>query len=91
MINEYIIWSAPTSKIANKISRTLVIVNKLTRYLPISVMKLMYESLILLHLHFGLTSWGFESNKLFKLQNVLSELLPTSNTTLRIQNLYLKI
>ena len=42
--------------------------NKLKRYLPISVMKLMYDSLILSHLQFGITCWGFECNRLVKLQ-----------------------
>ena len=46
-INECINWRAHTSKIANKISRTLGVMNRLKRYLPISVMKLMYDSLIL--------------------------------------------
>ena len=31
-------------------------------------MKLMCDSLILSHLQFGITCWGFESNRLFKLQ-----------------------
>ena len=67
-INEYINWNAHTSKIANKISHTLGVMNRLKRYLPISVMKLMYDSLILSHLQFGITCWGFECNRLFKLQ-----------------------
>ena len=67
-INELINWSAHTSKIANKISLTLGVMNRLKRYLPISAMKLMYESLILSHLHFGITCWGFQCNRLFKLQ-----------------------
>ena len=67
-INEYINWSAQTSKIANKISLTLGVMKRLKRYLPILVMKLMYDSLILSHLQFGITCWGFECNRLFKLQ-----------------------
>ena len=67
-INEFVNWSAHTSKIANKISRSLGVMNKLKRYQPISVMKLMYDSLILSYLQFGITCWGFECNRLFKLQ-----------------------
>ena len=62
-INEYINWNAHTSKIANNISRTLGVINRLKRYLPISVMKLMYDSLILSHLQFGITCRGFECNR----------------------------
>ena len=42
--------------------------NRLKRYLPFSAMKLIYDSLILSHLQFGITCWGFEWNRIFKLQ-----------------------
>ena len=67
-INEYMTWSDHSAKIANKISRTLGVMNRLKRFLPFSVMKLMYDSLILSHLQFGITCWGFESNRLIRLQ-----------------------
>ena len=55
-VNEYMNWNTHTQKIANKISRTLGIMNRLKRYLPFSAMKLMYDSLILSHLQFGITN-----------------------------------
>ena len=61
-------WSSHSSKIANKISRALGIMNRLKRYLPTSAMKLMYDSLVLSHLQFGITCWGFEWERIFKLQ-----------------------
>ena len=61
-------WNSHTQKIANKISRTLGLMNRLKRYLPISAMKLMYDSLILSHLQFGITNWGFEWDRISKLQ-----------------------
>ena len=67
-INEFMNWSSHSADIANRISRTLGIMNRLKRYLPFSVMKLLYESLILSHLQFGITCWGFEWNRIFKLQ-----------------------
>ena len=42
--------------------------NRLKRYLPISAMKLMYDSLILSHLQFGITNCGFEWDCISKLQ-----------------------
>ena len=59
-INEFMNWNSHASKISNKISRTLGVMNRLKRYLPLSAMKLMYCSLILSHLQFAITSWGFE-------------------------------
>ena len=49
-INESLNWSSHCSKIANKISRTLGVMNRLKRYLPFSALKLMCDSLILPHL-----------------------------------------
>ena len=42
--------------------------NRLERYLPLSAMKLMYDSLILSHLQFGITNWDFEWDRISKLQ-----------------------
>ena len=67
-VNEYMNWNSHTQKIANKISRTLGVMNRLKQYLPISAMKLMYDSLILSHLQFGITNWGFEWDRISKLQ-----------------------
>ena len=67
-INEFMNWSSHSAKISNKISRTLGIMNRLKRYLPFSASKLMYDSLILSHLQFGITCWGFEWNRIFKLK-----------------------
>ena len=62
-------WSSHSSKIANKISRTLVTMNRLKRYLPLSAMKLMYDSLVVSHLQFGISCWGFEWEiNIFRLQ-----------------------
>ena len=64
--NEYMNWNSHVKKIANKISRTLGVMNRLKRYLPISAMKLMHGSLMLSHLQFGITNWGFEWDRISK-------------------------
>ena len=67
-LNEHIDWSDHNAKIANKISRTIGILKKLQNILPSSILFIMYNSLILPQLHYCLTVWGFESNRLYKLQ-----------------------
>ena len=60
-INELMNWSSHSAKIiANIVSRTLDIMNRLERLLPFSPMKLMYDSLNLSHLQFGITCWSLE-------------------------------
>ena len=61
-------WSSHSARIATRISRTLGIMNRRKRYVPFSDMKRTYDSLILSHLQFGITCWGFEWNRIFKLQ-----------------------
>ena len=62
IIKEFMIWSSRSARITDKISLTFGRMARLKRYLPFSAMKLMYDSLILSHLQFGITCWGFEWN-----------------------------
>ena len=66
-INEFMNWGSHSVKIANKICRSLGVMNCLKRYLPLSALKIMYDSLILSHIQFGITCWGFEWGRLAKL------------------------
>ena len=63
-INEFMNWGSHSVKIANKIYRNLGVMNCLKRYLPLSALKIMYDSLILSHIQFGITCWGFEWGRL---------------------------
>ena len=59
-VNQYMNLNSHVKKIPNKISCTLGEMSRLKRCLPIPAMKLMFDSLIFLHLQFGITNWGFE-------------------------------
>ena len=87
-INEFMNWSSHSAKIANRISRTLGIMNRLKRYLPFSAMKLMYDSLILSHLQFGITYWGFEWNRIFKLQKRALRIMTNSKYNAHTEPLF---
>ena len=56
------------NKIANKISRSIGILNKLKRCLPQDTLYLLYNSLVLSHLNYGILAWGYQTDRLFKLQ-----------------------
>ena len=87
-VNEYMYWNSHTQKIANKISRTLGVMNRLRRYLPISAMKLMYDSLILSHLQFGITNWGFEWDRISKLQKRALRIMTNSKYNVHTEPLF---
>ena len=68
IFDEHLNWSEHTNKIANKISRTLGMMNRLKHTLPLFTLKLLYNSLILPHIQYGILNWGFKYNRIFKLQ-----------------------
>ena len=87
-VNEYMNWNSHIKKIANKISRTLGVMNRLRRYLPISAIKLMYDSLILSHLQFGITNWGFEWDRISKLQKCALRIMTNNRYNAHNESLF---
>ena len=67
-INEHMDWTSHSNKISNKIARTIGVMKKIKSFIPASILKLMYNSLILPHLYFCITAWGFNANRIVKLQ-----------------------
>ena len=65
-------------KISNKISRTVGILNKLKHFLPLKTKVLLYNSLILSHLNFGILAWGYECERIAKLQKKVIRIITTS-------------
>ena len=64
-------WSGHVTyidKVANKISRTHGILDKLKHVLPVYTLKTMYDALIVPHLNYNILLWGFNSNRMSKLQ-----------------------
>ncbi len=72
-LNENLTWKDHINKISNKISQSLGILNKPKHILPINAKTLIYSSLILSHLTFGILAWGYTCERITKLQqkNVL--------------------
>ena len=68
IIDEHLTWDAHIQKTSNKISRALGIMSRLKRFLPRNVLRLIYNSLILPHLQYGILIWGFKNSRLGKLQ-----------------------
>ena len=67
-VDQHMSWQPHIQKISNKISRTLGVMNRLKRFLPTRILKLIYNSLILPHLQFSILNWGFKHERLMKLQ-----------------------
>ena len=72
-------WKAHIRKLSNKISRTLGTLNRLKYILPLNIKLLIYNSLILSHLHYGILAWGYEHEKITKLQKKFLRILTLSD------------
>ena len=67
-LDENLNWNAHIQKVSNKISRTLGVMCRLKNFLPLHVLRILYNSLILPHLQYGILTWGFCLGRLQKLQ-----------------------
>ena len=94
-------WSAHINKVACKISRTIYTLTRLKKFLPLSILKMLYNSLILPHLSYGILTWGSKPGRLIKLQkwairtinnskyNSHTEPLLKKNNLLKITDIYI--
>ena len=61
-------WKAHTDYVSNKMSKNVGILNCLKRFLPFSVRKMLYNTLVHSYLNNGILVWGFAPDRLIVLQ-----------------------
>lgn len=67
-LNDNLSWKNHINKISNKISRSIGILNKHKHFIPLESKLHIYSSLILSHLNFGILNWGYQCERVEKLQ-----------------------
>ena len=70
-LDKYMNWKRHTDYIASKISKSIGILNRLKHILPTEIKIMIYNSLILSHINYGILMWGYHSDRLYKLQKKL--------------------
>ena len=68
VLNENLTWTDHTAHIANKINPVIAQLRRLKHSLPLHILKMIYNSLILSRLHYGIALWGKSPGNLTKLQ-----------------------
>ena len=68
IVDENISWKCHVNYIANKIAKTVGILNRLKHFIPMNIKVMLYNSLILSHLNYGILAWGFNCGRIIKLQ-----------------------
>ena len=66
--NEQLNWKSHIDKLSVKCCRILGILNRLKRILPLNIKIILYNLLMLPHLNYGITLWGFKCERILKLQ-----------------------
>lgn len=68
IIDSNLSWKYHIEMLSNKISKYCGILAKLKHYLPSFILRTLYYSMINSQLNYGLLVWGYDSNRIFKLQ-----------------------
>ena len=72
--NEQLSWKSHIDKLSVKCSRILGILNRLKIILPLDIQIILCNSLMLQHLNYGITLFGFKCERIIKLQKSCSNL-----------------
>ena len=67
-IDKHLTWKEHIHLIANKISRTVGVINRFKKYIPENALLTIYNTLIIPHLNYGILTWGFNSDRILKIQ-----------------------
>ena len=68
VISETLDWSHHIKKIAGKISKVLAVMSRIKRFTSSGILRMIYNSLVLPHLYYVILAWGFNNNRILKLQ-----------------------
>ena len=81
-------WKKHAEKISNACSKKIGILNKLKHILPLDIKKTLYNSLIVPHINYCIMAWGFESNRIIKLNYAKLYFLQSYEVICTRQNCY---
>ena len=91
MFDECITWKSHIKKIASKISVVVGTLNKLKRFLPQNILKMIYNSLVLPHINYGLLLWGQNYGRIFKLQKWAMRAITCSKYNAHTEPIFAKL
>ena len=70
-IDKYLNWKSHINKLANKLPKSIGIMNKLKNILSQNIMFAIYESLILSHIHYAILAWDYQFDRIYKIQKAV--------------------
>ena len=88
VINSNLKWENHVNNISYKCTRVIGILNKLKKVLPTRIKLLLYNTLILPHLTYGINSWGFNCSRIKKLQKKAVRVIYNSKYNAHTSNIF---
>ena len=79
------------NKTSIKITKTLGIMSRLKRYLPRNILLMIYNSLIMPYIQYGIMCWGHKPGRIMKLQKRAMRLITCSKYNSHTEPLYKKL
>ena len=90
-LDEHMNWNTHIQVTANKIARTIGVINRLKHYLPLEVLRYLYNALILPYFQYSVLTWGFKQNRLNKLQKRAVRVVSRSKYNAHTEPLFKKL
>ena len=76
--DKHMTWKPHIDRIANKLNRTIGILNCLKRQLPMHIKLTLYYSLVQPHIIYGILLWGHNCDRILKLQKKIIRIISLS-------------
>ena len=67
-IDSHLTWENHTINVSNKCLIIIGTLNRIKYFVPLNVRLMLYNALILHHLNYCVTAWGYQCNRIIKLQ-----------------------
>ena len=68
VLDEFLTWKPHVKKVSSKVSRSLGVIKRVRKFLPLQAVKTLYNALIVPHLNYGLKLWGPRSEAVALIQ-----------------------
>ena len=86
-LNENLNWKQHIDKISNRISRSIGILNRQKYFIPLHSKLHIYNALILSHINLGILSWGYQCERVTKLQKKAVRIIYLSKYNAHLTNI----
>jgi len=90
-VNETLTWKDHIEDVANKISKTIGILSRLKKSLPIKILKMIYSALILPRLHYCNLAWGYNPGRIEVLQRKAVRIITSSKYNAHTDPIFKKL